>query len=108
MAGRAPLGLTRLNVLLPTRRAVRSLRETFLRVAPNGKPAGTPLLLPRMFAIGDLDGDELPFLDGGEDARQLPPAIPELRRRLLLTRLVLRWGERQGESSILPGQAAIL
>ncbi|HYZ41356.1 MAG TPA: double-strand break repair protein AddB, partial [Stellaceae bacterium] len=38
----------------------------------------------------------------------MPPAVPELRRRLLLTRLVLRWGERRGEKPLLPAQAATL
>ncbi len=41
MAGADPLQMTRITVLLPTRRAVRSLRQTFLQIAPNGKPAGT-------------------------------------------------------------------
>ena len=38
----------------------------------------------------------------------MPPPIPELRRRLLLTRLVLHWGERRAEEPLLPGQAAAL
>jgi ATP-dependent helicase/nuclease subunit B len=108
MAGGDPLALSRMTVLLPTRRAVRSLRDAFLRVEPNGKEAGMALLLPRMRAIGDLDADELSFFDSGEDDLQLPPAISELRRRLLLTRLVLRWGERRGGAPLLPGQAAAL
>ena len=31
----------------------------------------------------------------------MPPPTPELRRRLLLTRLVLRWGERRGAAANL-------
>lgn len=38
----------------------------------------------------------------------VPPAIPELRRRLLLTRLVLEWGRRRSPDPLLPGQAAAL
>src|SRR5438477_4366551 len=57
MAGADPLLLPRVTVLLPTRRAVRSLREAFLRAAPVGKMVGTPLLLPRMRPIGDLASD---------------------------------------------------
>jgi ATP-dependent helicase/nuclease subunit B len=104
-----PLSLSRLTVLLPTRRAVRSLRETFLRATADGGGAGTPLLLPRMRAIGDFDSEEL-SLDGlAEDGSlAVPPVIPELRRRLLLTRLVLHWGERRGEDPLSPGQAATL
>jgi ATP-dependent helicase/nuclease subunit B len=108
MAGADPLGMARITVLLPTRRAVRSLRETFLRVAPDGKVVGTPLLLPRMRPIGDLDSDELSLSDGSEQDLTVAPAIPELRRRLLLTRLVLRWSEARGEEPLLPGPAATL
>src|SRR5947209_20194615 len=36
MAGTDPLQLPRITVLLPTRRAVRSVRDAFLRVAPEG------------------------------------------------------------------------
>ncbi|MBV8574988.1 MAG: double-strand break repair protein AddB, partial [Acetobacteraceae bacterium] len=108
MAGGDPLQLQRITVLLPTRRAVRSLRDAFLRVAPDGKSAGTPLLLPRMRPIGDLDADELWLSDGGAENLAVPPPIPELRRRLLLTRLVLLWGERRGEQPLVPGQAAAL
>ena len=108
MAGDDPLQLPRVMVLLPTRRAVRSLREAFLRVAPDGKEVGTPLLLPRMRPIGDLGSDELSLSDAGEEDLAVPLPIPELRRRLLLTRLVLHWGERRGEEALLPGQAAAL
>jgi len=34
----------------------------------------------------------------------VPPAIPALRRRLLLSQLVLRWGERRGQDPLLPGK----
>jgi ATP-dependent helicase/nuclease subunit B len=110
MTGDDPLSLSRLTVLLPTRRAVRSLRETFLRATADGGDAGRPLLLPRMRPIGDLDSEELSLVDGVADDGSLgvPPAIPELRRRLLLTRLVLHWGERRGEDPLSPGQAATL
>ena len=108
MAGADPLVLTRITVLLPTRRAVRSLRDAFLRVAPDGKVAGTPLLLPRTRPIGDLASDELSLSDGGAEDIAVPPPMPELRRRLLLTRLVLHWGERRAEEPLLPGQAAAL
>ena len=108
MADADPLKMARITVLLPTRRAVRSLREAFLRVAPDGKAVGTPLLLPRMRPIGDLASDELSLSEGGAVDLAVPPPIPELRRRLLLTRLVLHWGERRGEEALLPGQAAAL
>src|SRR5580692_9770204 len=82
-----PLRLPRMTVLLPTRRAARSLREAFLRLTGEGSDPGAPLLLPRMRPVGDLDGDE--FAD--DETLAIAPAIPDLRRRLLLTRLVLKW-----------------
>jgi ATP-dependent helicase/nuclease subunit B len=110
MAGGDPLLLARVTVLLPTRRAVRGLREAFLRATMTGDEPGAPLLLPRMRPIGDLDGDELAFFEGifPGDADAVPPAIADLRRRLLLTRLVLEWGGRRSQSPPLPGQAAAL
>ena len=110
MGGGDPLFLPRATILLPTRRAVRALRETFLAVPMPGRAEGAPVLLPRMRAIGDLDADELSLAEGGADEASLalPPAIPELRRRLLLARLVLGWGERTGMEPMLPGQAAAL
>jgi ATP-dependent helicase/nuclease subunit B len=110
IAGDDPLALPRITVLLPTRRAVRGLRDAFLRTVPNGREPGTPLLLPRMRPIGDLDSDELSLVEGVSDGGNLavPPAIPEMRRRLLLTRLVLEWGKRRGRDPLLPGQAAAL
>lgn len=100
-----PLALTRMTVLLPTRRAARSLREAFLR-AGNGEP----LLLPRMIPVGDLDPEELALrADEGEPnlGFDLPPSVSPLRRRLLLTQLVHRFGQRDGMAMSL-GQAAPL
>ena len=108
--GDDPLALPRITILLPTRRAVRALREAFLRTRPVGREPGTPLLLPRMRPIGDLDSDELSLVEGvaGEGGLAVPPAIPEMRRQLLFIRLVLEWGSRRGRDPILPGQAAAL
>lgn len=108
LAGGDPLRLPRMTVLLPTRRAARSLREAFLRLTGEGGDPGAPLLLPRMRPIsalgGDPDAEE--FVD--DETLAVPPAIPELRRRLLLTRLVLAWSEADDEPALLPGQAAAL
>src|SRR4051795_11656887 len=58
LAGGDPLLLPRMIVLLPTRRAARSLREAFLRLTAEGEDPA-PLLLPRLRPIGDLDDDEI-------------------------------------------------
>ncbi|MBI3710747.1 MAG: double-strand break repair protein AddB [Proteobacteria bacterium] len=79
------LRLVRAQVLLPTRRACRALRDAFLRLTD-----GAPLLLPRIQPLGDVDEDEL-VLSGDEVASDDldRSAIPELRRRLMLARTIL-------------------
>jgi ATP-dependent helicase/nuclease subunit B len=75
-------------VLLPTRRACRSLREAFLRASD-----GRPLLLPQMTPIGDIDEDALLLVNAAEDmfpaAFDCPDAMSGLRRQLLLARQIL-------------------
>jgi ATP-dependent helicase/nuclease subunit B len=111
--GESPVALSRAVILLPTRRACRSLRDAFLRAS-----AGRPLLLPRMVPLGDLDADELLLSadEGvlGEDfGADLPPAMSPLRRQLLLTRLILGWsrtglGRDAGGRGVREDQAARL
>jgi ATP-dependent helicase/nuclease subunit B len=94
-----PLALSRITILLPTRRAVRSLREAFLRLG-----GGKPLLLPRMAPLGDIDEEALGFVaeetSPGAAALDVPPAISELRRRLLLAELILKLGGRAAEQAV--------
>src|ERR1700761_2757539 len=91
-AGDDPLALAATTILLPTRRAIRALSDAFLRVT-----GGKALLLPRLLALADLDGDQ--DLLGGPD---LPPAIDPLRRHLILARLVMARG---GDFAVAPDQA---
>ena len=56
------------TILLPTRRACRTLREAFLKITD-----GKPLLLPKIQAIGDIDADEL-FINMPATL-DIPPAI---------------------------------
>ena len=66
----APFALADTTIYLPTRRAARAIRESFLR------HLGRPLLLPRIRTLGDLDEDEAAIagLDG--------PRIPARRLRI--------------------------
>ncbi len=99
-AGADPLALAGITVLLPTRRACRSLREAFLR-----RSGGQPLLLPRLMPLNDLD-EENALLSGiaaGEAAARLPPPIAPLKRQLLLARLITAAGQAH-----LPAQAVVL
>ncbi len=103
--GDDPVELARVTVLLPTRRACRSLAEAFLRIS-----GGKPLLLPRLTPLGDVDEEEVLIEGwhglgtGGEDGLTLPPAISGMRRQLLLTRLIMARDKTDGT----PDQAARL
>ncbi|WP_245986389.1 hypothetical protein [Azospirillum thermophilum] len=85
--GEDPLALAGVTVLLPTRRACKSLREAFLR-----RSRGQPMLLPRMSPLGELDADSLSLT--GEELPgvplELPTAIAPLKRQMTLARLILR------------------
>jgi ATP-dependent helicase/nuclease subunit B len=93
-----PTKLSDMLILLPTRRACRALQEGFLRASD-----GKPLLLPRLQPLGDDDEEEM----SGEGI-ELPPAVPAVTRRLLLTRLVLQLGGGRGGQTPSPDQAARL
>ena len=91
--GGPPETLASVLVLVPTRRAVRSLREAFLRQSD-----GKALILPAIRPLGDVDEDDLalaaitaPEVDG-----DLAPAIAPLRRHLLLARHIRDAGGRFG------------
>jgi ATP-dependent helicase/nuclease subunit B len=100
-AGRDPLVLSTVTIYLPTRRAVRTLVETFARVLEGAA------LLPDIRPLGEIDDDELLF-DPLTDDLALPPAIDPVRRRLLLATLVNRWSERRRETPPGFAQAAAM
>ena len=91
-----PLALSSATIYLPTRRAVRTLAETFARVL------GGAALLPDIRPLGDIEDDELLF-DAALEDLTLPPAIEPVRRRLLLATLVHRWAEQRRDMT--PGLA---
>ena len=82
-----PLAVADGLILLPTRRAARSLAAAFLRVS-----GGRALLLPRITALGALD--EAPLTLAG--ALDLPPAVEPAQRLAVLTRLILAMGGENG------------
>src|SRR5690349_17022098 len=87
-----PLALSRMTVLLPNRRAARALSEAFLRRAGGaGALPGGGLLLPKLQPIGEPDEESQSIAEAGIpgiDAAEVPPAIGDLRRRMLLARLI--------------------
>ncbi len=102
--GRAPqpLDLPDITLLLPTRRAARAMQDAFLAAG-----GGRALMLPRIRPISEAE-EELTLLSGlagggtlGMADLDLPPAISEIERRLVLTELVLTWSQvmRQDEDA---------
>jgi double-strand break repair protein AddB len=90
-----PLSLPQATIYLPTRRAVRALRDAFLEAS-----GGKAVLLPSIRALGDPDEDAAIIFgsevdpEAGVAGASLASAIGALDRRLALMRLVLAWGER--------------
>jgi ATP-dependent helicase/nuclease subunit B len=76
-------------LLLPTRRAAGALRDAFFKELAGDNSA---LLLPRIRVLSEVDEDEL-LLTGdaalAEEILALPPAMPAMRRRMLLTSMIL-------------------
>lgn len=101
-----PFALNEALVLVPTRRAIRTLREAFERTATVGRA-----VLPRIVALGDFDAEEslaLPDSSGDIDITALvapeglhPPIAP-LRRDMLLFTLIRAWEAKRsdGEQSL--------
>ncbi|MEQ8735920.1 MAG: double-strand break repair protein AddB [Rhodospirillaceae bacterium] len=103
--GDDPLALAEITVLVPTRRAGRSLREAFLRRAE-----GKPLLLPRLMPLQDIDEDEalLSGFGGSESGPlDIAPPIAPVSRQILLTRLILAQAKAEDQPQT-PDQAARL
>lgn len=87
-----PQALMRMNVLLPTRRAVREMVDLFLDAT-----GGKPILLPRLQAIADVDDEELEIMVTA--ARGTPPDLPvaitPLAREMILVQLIRARGDTQ-------------
>ncbi len=86
-----PLALASTTIYLPTRRACRLMRDTFL-----DRLKGDAAIMPRIVALGDIDEDEIAFAEAAVgdiavEALALPDALGGLERRLLLTQLVTKW-----------------
>ncbi len=83
------------------------MQEAFL-----GAAGGRAMMLPQIRPISEGEED-LTLLAGlaspgtlGTDALDLPPAMSELERRLVLTRLILRWSETMRAARAMPRTSA--
>src|SRR5437773_10839240 len=81
-----PADLPPWTILVPTRRAARSLEQSFL-------DGGGSRLLPRIRPIGDVDEDLIEPIEryGSPEDAALVPAISAIGRDLLLVRLIEAW-----------------
>lgn len=101
--GADPVLLSSVTILLPNRRAVRALRDSFLRLRGEN-----PMLLPAMRAIGDVDEAELELTSAGFglDLSTLVRPISPIERQVLLSQLVERWQmPSTGQGRLAPAQA---
>jgi ATP-dependent helicase/nuclease subunit B len=105
-ARKEPARLADATLYLPTRRAMRVVREIFLE-----EMKADAVVLPRIVALGDIDEDELAFADEGEQFSgaaplDIPPRLDELERRLTLAQLVAAWAKRPVLSPLVVGGPA--
>ena len=70
-------GLSKTTLIVPTRRAAKTIKEAFLR-----QSLGKVLLLPKITPISDIE----------VISPDIPEAIPPLERQLLLMRLIQKIG----------------
>jgi ATP-dependent helicase/nuclease subunit B len=94
-------GLARLTLLLPSRRAVRTVTEAFVRAS------GGALMLPRMAVVGDLDLDDTLGLLFDPLTDDIPPVVEPALRQMILARL-LREELARDTPDRVPGQAALM
>ena len=82
-----PESLADILILLPTRRACRTLREAFLQLNN-----GTPIMLPALQAIGDIDEEELSLSITGANTTDtlldIKPVLPDMQRQILLAKAI--------------------
>ncbi|MGB0785827.1 MAG: PD-(D/E)XK nuclease family protein [Alphaproteobacteria bacterium] len=87
--------LAKIQIYLPTRRAVRTVQEAFGEIA-----TGQSLLLPKLFSIGDVDADDMVLTGSGEVSKiaaNLPPVLTSTHQLFLLSRLVFHaWDKTIG------------
>jgi ATP-dependent helicase/nuclease subunit B len=90
-----PLDLARWTILLPTRRAARSLIDAFL-----AEGGGKARLLPRISALGDVEEEEMLFSPGDMGVDAMAPAISPLQRLFLLASLIRDWARKYPRATL--------
>ncbi len=103
-----PLALADVTIYVPTRRAARELRATFVE-----RGGGRSAILPVIRPLGEFEEDFAMFA-GGAPALELAPPVAELDRLLTLAPLVQAWKRRLpahvaakfAEAVVVPASAA--
>ena len=85
-----PLALSDATIYVPTRRAARELRATFVTEMSSGGVA-TASFLPAIRALGDVEDEAGWFEQAHPEALSLDPVIDPTVRTIALARLVLPW-----------------
>ena len=100
-----PLSLSDVLILLPNRRACKTMAEAFVRLR-----GLQPTLLPQMLPIGDVEEDELLLSGKGAAAGMLEtaPAIDPIERTLLFMRIILSRPQQFGTEAVSLSQACFL
>jgi ATP-dependent helicase/nuclease subunit B len=80
-----PLTVATATIYVPTRRAARALADSIAR-----RLGGRAALLPRVAPLGETQALEIRAL-ADEGAADIPPAINDMQRLMVLARLVERW-----------------
>ncbi len=88
-----PFALHDTIILVPTRRASRSMAGAFLQVLGQDNAA----ILPQILPIGDVDADEPPFI-AGPTALDIPPEISTSNRLFSLARIILYRAQASGQN----------
>ena len=99
------LDLADVLILLPNRRACRSLSEAFVRLK-----GLRPTILPQMKAMGDIKEDEIVLSGINIEAElmNIPPVIEPVERKMLFMRLIMKRYEDFGLERISLSQACSL
>ncbi len=80
-----PEALAEITLFLPSRRARRAVQDAFLRHSK-----GSALLLPKLTALGDIDGEDMFQEAETLTSLDIEPAINDQQQLLLMTKLVAR------------------
>lgn len=100
-----PLALAEVLFLLPNRRACKALADAFVKLK-----GMSPMLLPQMLPVGDVEEDELLLTGANLDAamEQLPPEIDANERLMIFIKLVMAKQNDLGLEKMSLSQACYL